>query len=212
LLKVMVENYPTRSNFNVSQHTVERVLAILGLPMIQLPPGHAAPPGVTTAADLFVGYLLLDALVGNTDRHHENWAVMVKPADPPGVASHVISIAPTFDHASCLGRNLSDHERHERLQAKDKNRTVARFLSRAKSRLYRVEGDVKPLSPLEAFKEAARIRPDAGKAWTKILAGIETERFVAIFGHVPAERASPDALAFAAETLQLGRQALLDLP
>jgi hypothetical protein len=24
--------------------------------------------------EIFVGYLLFEALIGNTDRHHENWA------------------------------------------------------------------------------------------------------------------------------------------
>jgi hypothetical protein len=39
------------------------------------------------------------------DRHHENWGVVVM-TDEYGETS--FSLAPTFDHASSLGRNESD--------------------------------------------------------------------------------------------------------
>ena len=63
--------------------------------------------GVASASDLFAGYLMLDALIGNTDRHHENWAIIQ--------AGRQYCLAPTFDHASCLGFNLSDAERIDRM-------------------------------------------------------------------------------------------------
>lgn len=43
--------------------------------------GHLAPAGAPdgthTAVEIFAGYLLLDALLANRDRHHENWAVVL---------------------------------------------------------------------------------------------------------------------------------------
>lgn len=60
-----------------------------------------------SALDSFVGYLLLDALVGNTDRHQDNWATIRSPAGR--------WLAPSFDHASSLGFQLSDGERLDRL-------------------------------------------------------------------------------------------------
>jgi hypothetical protein len=39
------------------------------------------PDGITTAIDTFVGYLLLDAWIGNGDRHHENWR-FIATVDP----------------------------------------------------------------------------------------------------------------------------------
>jgi hypothetical protein len=73
--------YPVAGAYRLSEHTLDRVVAAIthhavGLPDIpesMLP----LPPGVDDALGLFAGYLLLDALIGNTDRHHENWAVVV---------------------------------------------------------------------------------------------------------------------------------------
>lgn len=48
------------------------------------------------------GYVTLDALILNTDRHHENWA-LIRARSSDGRLIH--RVAPTFDHASSLGRN-----------------------------------------------------------------------------------------------------------
>ena len=42
------------------------------------------------------GYLVFDALIGNTDRHHENWAILLR------APTSILEVAPTFDHASSL--------------------------------------------------------------------------------------------------------------
>jgi hypothetical protein len=54
---------------------------------------------------------MLDALIGNTDRHHENWGLVLQ-----GTSDHQdLRLAPTFDHASSLGRNETDERREARL-------------------------------------------------------------------------------------------------
>lgn len=60
-----------------------------------------------TAFDCFAGYLLLDALIANRDRHPRNWAVM----QPPAGRSGADTLTPSFDHASGLGFSLTDTER-----------------------------------------------------------------------------------------------------
>ena len=47
---------------------------------------------------------MLDALIGNTDRHHENWGILVRR----GRGVLLGEVAPSFDHASSLGRELRD--------------------------------------------------------------------------------------------------------
>ena len=89
----------------------------------QLPAGTL---GGASAWKVFVGYLVLDALIGNTDRHDKNWAAIV--SDSGSV------LAPTFDHASSLGFLLSDREKRERLLSKDRNYTPEAFADRAKTR------------------------------------------------------------------------------
>jgi serine/threonine protein kinase HipA of HipAB toxin-antitoxin module len=104
---------------------------------------------------VFVGYLLLDALIGNQDRHHENWGLI----KAPGAG---LSLSPTFDHASSLGRNELDAERIERLTTKDSGRGVAHYVRRARSGLYRTQSSRAPLTTLDAFLESQPIDESGG--------------------------------------------------
>lgn len=78
---------------------VEQVLASVG-----------PPPGFEfiSAFGVFAGYLVLDALVGNTDRHPGNWALLESDADGRRF------LAPTYDHGSALGAGLTDDNRRTR--------------------------------------------------------------------------------------------------
>ena len=77
-----------------------------------------------SAWDVFAGYLLLDAVVGNTDRHEENWAVIRR--------GDLRRLAPSFDHASSLGFLLDDTEREARLATRDCGYTVEAWADRAR--------------------------------------------------------------------------------
>ena len=80
-------------------HTIAAIKAVLqGL---QGPVG--TDYGLWTAFDVFVGYLVLDAWIANTDRHAHNWAVLQSP-------SGAVCLAPTFDHGNALGSGAG--ERH----------------------------------------------------------------------------------------------------
>ncbi|GAB3061529.1 hypothetical protein GCM10027053_24810 [Intrasporangium mesophilum] len=74
---------------------IEHVLRGLGGP-----PGHDK----VDALQIFSGYLMLDALTANTDRHPGNWALLTSPEG-------VRSLAATFDHGSALGAGLTDAKR-----------------------------------------------------------------------------------------------------
>lgn len=67
------------------------------------------PPGVSgfTAFGVFAGYLVLDALVANGDRHPGNWALLQS-------AEGERSLAPTFDHGNALGSGLTEHNRRSK--------------------------------------------------------------------------------------------------
>ena len=68
--------YPGMNRYHVAEHTIDRVFTALGADFIDLPEASPRVPAIDSPIDLFVGYLLLDALIGNTDRHHENWAII----------------------------------------------------------------------------------------------------------------------------------------
>lgn len=60
-----------------------------------------------SAFEVFAGFLVLDALVGNGDRHPGNWALLE-------TASGARLLAPTYDHGSALGAGLTELNRADR--------------------------------------------------------------------------------------------------
>lgn len=137
--ELMVEfvdsGYPAHGlNFGVKQHTVANVIRLLQHLAVDVPSEFSFDSEITNGADVFVGYIMLNALIGNTDCHHENWGVLFREIQATGLVG--VELAPTFDHASALGRELSDAERLARLDGKDQNRTVERYLARSECRFY----------------------------------------------------------------------------
>ena len=146
---------------------------------------------------------MLDALVSNQDRHHENWGLIFVP-------NQGVFMAPTFDHASSLGRNETDRVRIEMLATKDKGRSVEAYVQRAISALFATPASPRPLGSLEAFLEAAKIRPAAADYWAKKLSTINQDEFKAILAEVPGSEISAPACDFACRMLEINRQRILE--
>lgn len=203
LLAKVVAEYPRTKRFDVAQHTVGRVMAVLRNRQIMVPIGWTAFSNVETAADVFVGYLMFDAWIANQDRHHENWGLVVTPE-----ATH---LAPSYDHASSLGSGETDSDREDRLSPSDKRRSVDRYVARAVSAFYLSSSRKKPLSPLRAFFAAGYLRPQAGDAWLERLRQVSSSDVNSIFEQIPPERISPVAKRFAQSMLQINQERLLTL-
>jgi hypothetical protein len=86
---------------------------------------NGIPTGVNSALDVFIGYVMLDAWIANQDRHHENWGAIWDGKS--------MRLAPTYDHAAGMARNLKDVERQDRLVTRDKNRTVRAYAEKVTS-------------------------------------------------------------------------------
>lgn len=160
---------------------------------------------------MFTGYLLLDALIGNTDRHHENWAVVQKYGfEPlqPGLYPH---LAPTYDHASCLGRNEQDAKREERLRTRDKGNSVEAYADRCASALYRDIVDRRPLRTIDAFRHCGAARPRAAEAWLARLGAVGESELGDLLARVPPERCSDVAKEFALRIVVRNRARLLGI-
>jgi hypothetical protein len=149
-----------------------------------------------SAWEWFVGYLVLDAIIGNTDRHQENWAV---------IGDGTRRLAPTFDHASSLGFLLDDDQRQDRLRTSDQNRTVTRWASRAESKF---EG--KPHPCQVAADALGMCNEQARRRWVEAVNGIET--IDGTVARLPAGRASIAAREFAAALFTANRSQLLSYP
>ena len=127
----------------VKEHTVFRVLALLDTDKSKIfPPYQESFPDYMDAAGVFVGYLMLDALISNQDRHHENWAILLN--DETGEKY----LCPSYDHASSLGCTERDEKRIARLTTKDRNYTVEAFVNKATCALYKTQSANKPLKTM----------------------------------------------------------------
>jgi hypothetical protein len=203
LLGQVVPGYDGQSTYKQRQHTVRIVVRLLR--GVAISSTNAAIPSrpIEDAADVFCGYLMLDALIGNTDRHHENWGLVLQP-------NQTVELAPTFDHASSLGREESDESRAQRLITNDRPRSVTAYAARARSALYRAPTDSKPLSTIDAFYDAAKLRPAAGAFWLEKLSAADCASAKVIFDEVPADIMSDTARQFALEILRVNRARLLE--
>lgn len=198
------ENYDPMASYRDSQHTLRRVAAVLRNPVVGVPCDWHCPNEIADSIGVFIGYLMLDALVGNQDRHHENWALIYKQ-------DVGLSLAPTFDHASSLGRNETDHSRVERLATKDVGRSVLHYASRARSALFEKPTSKRPMKTIDAFADARKIVPLAGKYWLSRLEAIDPQEFEVILRQVPNDWITLPAIDFAQAMLTINRMRLLEL-
>lgn len=187
----------------VREHTVTRVLGCLDNQRIQPPPSDYDLNGMN-AADVFCGYLMLDALISNQDRHHENWAIMLNNETGEQF------LCPTYDHAASLGREMLDDERNERLTTRDKNRQIPCFVRKARSELFKAKTDKKPLLTVEAFQHAVESRVVARNHWLRRLNALTEDSITNVFNQVPSSCISESARQFATLMVMENRRRLLE--
>ncbi len=207
LLAKILKDYDENRRYRVREYKLRTVLVVLSTKAVNPPINFQKFEGVESAGDVFVGYLMLDALIANQDRHHENWGLIL-------TAEREVHLAPTYDHASSLGRNELDANRLDMLTSKDVGRSISKYVERAASAFYPVSvvesnGRVKPLSTLEAFEEGARHRPAAAGAWVNRLKGISNERMQHIFSEFPQGEISQVGVDFSLQMLKLNKARLL---
>lgn len=201
ILAGLVSSYPKDEGYNVSQHTLALVLAAISQSGLQRPPTWEPLPGIDSAVATFTGYLMLDAWIGNGDRHHENWGFVVPW---PGGIPH---LAPTYDHAACLGRELLDTKRQQRLA----QNTVQAYAEKSRSAFFHQEGDRKPMLTFDVFSAVARDYARSAALWLDQLANIPPEQTKILLHRIPPSRISPVALEFAHQMLEINRSRLLRL-
>jgi len=192
---------PKRTFCRIKQHTVKRILRIIS--------GVARPPiefkafeGVSRGVETFVGYLLLDAWIGNQDRHHENWGLIL-------TNDRKVVLAPTFDHGSSLGRNEQESTKQDILRTKDRNRIIERYVEKARSALYADETSVKPLTTLEAFSFSMRLYRPAALAWAERLSDVPLSKTEEILRQIPSSHITDLSIEFAYKMLAANRKRLL---
>lgn len=194
ILALRVTAYDKGKTFKQSDHTLENIeAAIRGLF------GPARADGILTE---LAGYMVLDALIGNTDRHHENWGLLIQVQAAP--RAFTLSVAPSYDHASSLGRELRDERRNELLLA----RRVGWYVAKGRGGIFRSPEQRHGENPLRLVQIAARAYPAFFRPALVRVAALAAADVHAIVESLPEQRASDPARRFA-EAMILDAQATL---
>lgn len=184
-------SYARSRRGEVPGYTVEAVWDVLA--------GHAPTPGQPLPHGagvhfLFGGFLLLDALIANTDRHHENWAVIRTPDG----SSH---LAPSFDHASSLGFQEPQHAK-EAILAEGR---IDVWLRRGRTKF---QGRPRMIDLTMTWLE--RLTGDERAEWHRRLSSLSEDELRSTIEDVPSERMSQVDRRFAYQIVTLNRSRLLD--
>lgn len=208
LLSAQITDYgqddlPRYRNTN---HTLRRVVAYLraSSDLVGAPYGWTQTPALRTAIDFFIGYLMLDAWIGNQDRHDENWGLLK-------TSEGNLFLAPSFDHGSSMARNLTDEDRTLRLNTKDQPRHISTFVTTAKSGFFphSIEKQKKAILTLDAFIQSANYSPSAAVAWQERLAAIDEKVIRNVVDKVPECWMTEPSRMFTCELLRLNRERIL---
>lgn len=163
-----------------------------------LPPLDFAGPDWFGAFDVFVGYLLLDALIANRDRHESNWAILL-----PELRGPEPRLAPSYDHASSLGFNLTDDRR---LTLLDEPARLMKWVENGTA--YRFEHVERPASLVDhAVAALATCTATVREWWAE---RVRTVDLTAVFDALAAEASGPvshpaSTVAAAILKMNLGR-------
>ena len=198
ILNIVGKKIGTARNSN---HHISRVLVALDKIVVNKPKGWDSLPGIKTAPEFFCGYVMLDALVSNQDRHDENWGMIVS-------SDGRRFLAPSYDHAASLGRNESDELRERRLNTKDSGQSVEHYVTKAKSQFIDLETK-RRIKAMSAFMLFSGVHPSASLAWLERLKKVPEDAFRSIIDRVPACRMSDVSKDFAYQIIQANRKNLL---
>jgi hypothetical protein len=158
--------------------------------------GKLGPPGTPTedwpAFEVFIGYLIFDAWIANTDRHALNWGLLDKGG--------VHRLAKSYDHGSALASGVNDADLQKILDRGPKAWSRKAFAGRFENGRSRTLVDV----ALEGLK----MSPGPAKEYLARLEGLERGSWTDVLGAIPSM--SEGARNFTDELLTENRKRLCD--
>ena len=158
-----------------------------------------------------VGYFVFDALVGNTDRHHENWGMLLKPVKfllednmSEELTRFRVALAPTYDHGSSLGRELLD-DRMRLLLADPQG--IQRYIRKATGGIFKNAQARKGLSPMALVELIAATYPELVRPWRNRITALPEEFALPLLAGIPescmSQASREFVLAFLAESRKM---------
>jgi hypothetical protein len=159
---------------------------------------------------ILASYFVLDALICNTDRHHENWGLLVRFEDHAAESWPIelsLRVAPSFDHASSLGRELLDEKRARILERNG----IAGYARKGHGGIYLEPTDRQGANPLNLVDYGIQTYPEFFRPALMKLAGSPTPRLLSVVDEIPDHRISKLARAFVKELLSYTHATLVGL-
>ena len=195
ILEIAIGGYSLEKEFRSSQHTLENILKVMKNFFVK-------PETARRAEQTIAEYMVLDALIGNTDRHHENWGILAqRKSNDWGMF-----VAPSFDHASSLGRELLDKRRNQYLE---ENR-IGDYVEKGRGAIYWTENEHRAPSPLELVRRATHKYPEFFHSIGMKLAKIDEHIFEQRVNQIPSDWMSQSERKFAIALMRYNYAQLLE--
>ncbi len=186
LLLGKVLGYHLVQKFRNSDHTLPNIWQAIDSVF-------ATAEKIESAKQRFAEYLIFDALIGNTDRHHENWGVLRERVENQWHDT----LAPSFDHASSLGRELRDTGPKKSRQRLLEAGQVGEYVEKGRGGIYWSETDSTAPSPLELVRRGCETNfCHFGKSLNNLIV-LDMFSVRAVVERVPNNWVSPLAREFA---------------
>lgn len=187
----MLVGYDPELHYRQANHTVDNIIQAVSK-MFPKPREHVA------VLRQLASYMVLDALIGNTDRHHENWGflwqvrVHIDEVTEMGRVSKEYDVAPTFDLGSSLGRELLDTKR-EQIMARN---GIEAWLRKGRGGIY-LPGARHGASPLALVESTSRQYPDFFRPTLDVLRATPLATLTDVVDRIPDLRITATARMFA---------------
>jgi hypothetical protein len=201
ILAGQIVGYERQKRLRQSDHTFEHVMAAVRKLV------DDAPWYPEVLKDL-AHYLVLDALICNTDRHHENWGFLTRlEKEESGTWMMHLRLAPSFDHASALGRELLDVRRNALLETD----RIGHYARSGRGGIYWRKTDAHGANPLHLVEVLAHQFPDYFAPALAAVATVPINDLHEIVDAVPSVRMSQSARHFAKAVLAYTHETLAGL-
>ena len=193
------DRYDVEARFGQREHNVGNIVrAVKEMFQDLSDPRVAQVDGILQS---LASYAMLDGLIGNTDRHHENWMLKIEFRNDFGW----MSAAPSFDHASSLGRELRDDRRRQRMNSGG----VLAYLLRGRGGVYNGVEDKHAPAPLTFAQMLCRKWPVYTKRTLDRIGNVDDADLRTAVNSVPTEFMSETAKDFAFQVMMTSRRELL---
>lgn len=204
LLAGAISNYDQDKKYGHSLHTLENILTA-----IKTVTNNNGEQARRDAYHAIGGYILLDALIMNVDRHHENWSMFRKYV----AGQTIYEMAPSFDHASSLGRELECRKiaTWKQQGPVSYSNQIDKYIRKGHGGVFEKVDTKKGMNPIELVALANKRWPSVMSPWLNRLSEVDIDIICETVKKVPIACTNSYSLEFAELLLRKTYVRLLEI-